>query len=95
MFVSYEIPWCIDIMDSYFCCWYLGSYRAAVPSGASTGIYEALELRDKDPKRFLGKGNMVFLVYKTQVWFGNSEEQFNILMKKVKIGKESHVQGVW
>lgn len=33
-----------------------GTYRAAVPSGASTGIYEALELRDKDPKRFLGKG---------------------------------------
>ena len=33
-----------------------GMYRAAVPSGASTGIYEALELRDKDPKRFLGKG---------------------------------------
>jgi len=31
-------------------------FRAAVPSGASTGIYEALELRDKDPKRFLGKG---------------------------------------
>ena len=31
-------------------------YRAAVPSGASTGIYEALELRDKDEKRFLGKG---------------------------------------
>ena len=33
-----------------------GKFRAAVPSGASTGIYEALELRDKDPKRFLGKG---------------------------------------
>ena len=31
-------------------------YRAAVPSGASTGIYEALEMRDKDPKRFNGKG---------------------------------------
>ena len=31
-------------------------FRAAVPSGASTGIYEALELRDKDPKRYLGKG---------------------------------------
>jgi enolase len=30
--------------------------RAAVPSGASTGSREALELRDKDPKRFLGKG---------------------------------------
>jgi enolase len=30
--------------------------RAAVPSGASTGVHEALELRDGDPKRFGGKG---------------------------------------
>ena len=30
--------------------------RAAVPSGASTGVHEALELRDGDPSRFLGKG---------------------------------------
>ena len=30
--------------------------RAAVPSGASTGEHEALELRDKDTKRYLGKG---------------------------------------
>ena len=30
--------------------------RAIVPSGASTGEYEAVELRDKDEKRFLGKG---------------------------------------
>jgi enolase 1/2/3 len=30
--------------------------RAAVPSGASTGAHEALELRDQDPKRYLGKG---------------------------------------
>jgi len=29
---------------------------AAVPSGASTGAHEALELRDKDPKRYGGKG---------------------------------------
>jgi enolase len=29
---------------------------AAVPSGASTGIHEALELRDGDPKRYGGKG---------------------------------------
>lgn len=29
---------------------------AAVPSGASTGEYEALELRDGDPKRYFGKG---------------------------------------
>ncbi len=30
--------------------------RASVPSGASTGEHEALELRDKDKKRYLGKG---------------------------------------
>jgi len=30
--------------------------RAAVPSGASTGEHEAVELRDKDEKRYLGKG---------------------------------------
>jgi len=34
----------------------LGLFRAAVPSGASTGIYEALELRDGDKHRYLGKG---------------------------------------
>jgi enolase len=34
-----------------------GSFgRAAVPSGASTGEHEAVELRDGDPKRYLGKG---------------------------------------
>jgi len=32
------------------------SGRASVPSGASTGKHEALELRDNDPKRYLGKG---------------------------------------
>ena len=34
-----------------------GSFgRAAVPSGASTGVHEAVELRDGDKSRFLGKG---------------------------------------
>ena len=32
--------------------------RAAVPSGASTGIHEALELRDGDKSRYLGKGTL-------------------------------------
>lgn len=32
------------------------SGRAAVPSGASTGAYEAVELRDGDKKRYLGRG---------------------------------------
>ena len=34
----------------------LGVFRAAVPSGASTGIHEALEMRDGDKTRYLGKG---------------------------------------
>ncbi len=34
-----------------------GSFgRAAVPSGASTGIHEAIEIRDKNKRRFMGKG---------------------------------------
>ena len=34
-----------------------GTYgRAAVPSGASTGEHEAIELRDSDDSRYLGKG---------------------------------------
>ncbi|MGI6704648.1 MAG: phosphopyruvate hydratase, partial [Clostridia bacterium] len=30
--------------------------RAGIPSGASTGAFEAVELRDDDPSRYLGKG---------------------------------------
>jgi len=33
-----------------------GLFRAAVPSGASTGVHEALELRDGDKSKYLGKG---------------------------------------
>src|ERR1700730_9706022 len=32
--------------------------RAAVPSGASTGEHEAVELRDNDKNRYLGKGTL-------------------------------------
>jgi enolase len=49
-----------------------GSFgRAAVPSGASTGSYEAVELRDGDKKRYGGKGvlkavaNVNTTLYKT------------------------------
>ncbi len=41
-------------VDVYLASGFRG--RAAVPSGASTGENEAIELRDKDPKRYLGKG---------------------------------------
>ena len=41
-----------------------GAYgRAAVPSGASTGAYEALELRDGDKKRYNGKGVLQAINY--------------------------------
>jgi len=33
-----------------------GFGRAGVPSGASTGAFEAVELRDKDASRYMGKG---------------------------------------
>ena len=41
-------------VDVTLCCGTIG--RAAVPSGASTGEHEAIELRDGDKKRFGGKG---------------------------------------
>ena len=41
-------------VDVQLACGALG--RAAVPSGASTGEHEAIELRDGDKKRYLGKG---------------------------------------
>ncbi|ESL05740.1 enolase [Trypanosoma rangeli SC58] len=34
----------------------LGVFRSIVPSGASTGVHEACELRDDDKRRYLGKG---------------------------------------
>ena len=44
-------PWCYS-PASFF-----GAFgRAAVPSGASTGEHEAVELRDKDRSRYFGKG---------------------------------------
>lgn len=33
-----------------------GMFRAAVPSGASTGVHEAVELRDDDKNAYMGKG---------------------------------------
>jgi len=51
--------------------------RAAVPSGASTGEHEALELRDGDKSRYLGKG------------VTKAVNNVNTAIKKSLIGKES------
>ena len=52
------------------------SGRAAVPSGASTGTREAVELRDADPKRYGGKGVL------------RAVDNVNTLLREVLIGKE-------
>jgi len=39
---------------------HIGRYRAAVPSGASTGVHEAVELRDGDKTAYVGKGARIF-----------------------------------
>lgn len=46
-----------------------GLFRAAVPSGASTGIYEALELRDNDKTRYMGKGKTSLFILQSFVPF--------------------------
>ncbi len=51
--------------------------RAAVPSGASTGTREAVELRDGDKKRYLGKGVL------------KAVRHVNIELKNALVGKES------
>ncbi len=57
---------------------------AAVPSGASTGPHEALELRDGDKNRYQGKG-----VLKTII----SPSQLNIRGKNRSATRISHVDG--
>jgi len=54
--------------------------RAAVPSGASTGTREAVELRDGDKKRYLGKGVL------------KAVRHVNIELKNALVGKEAYDQ---
>ena len=51
--------------------------RAAVPSGASTGTREAVELRDGDKKRYLGKG------------VRKAVKNVNTVLKSALLGKDS------
>ena len=54
--------------------------RAAVPSGASTGVKEALELRDNDKSRYMGKGVLTAV------------NNINNILKKALIGMDPHNQ---
>ena len=49
-----------DSLDELSFCLNVGMFRAVVPSGASTGIYEALELRDVDNKQYHKKGWLTY-----------------------------------
>ena len=55
--------------------------RAAVPSGASTGTREAVELRDGDKKRYLGKGVL------------KAVEHVNTVLREALIGRDPRDQG--
>jgi enolase len=55
-------------------------FRAAVPSGASTGHYEAVELRDNDKTQFLGKGVQ------------KAVDNVNTTIKAALIGKDASQQ---
>ncbi len=57
--------------------------KAAVPSGASTGSHEALELRDGNNKRYLGKG--VLKAVK------NVNQEINYLLKNVDVTKQQDI----
>ena len=54
--------------------------RAAVPSGASTGTREAVELRDGDKKRYLGKGVL------------KAVKNVNTVLKSALLGKDANDQ---
>src|SRR5882757_4195280 len=54
--------------------------RAAVPSGASTGVREAVELRDGDKKRYFGKGVL------------KAVENVNTVLKQVLVGQDPRDQ---
>ena len=56
--------------------------RAAVPSGASTGEREAIELRDNDKKRYMGKGVL------------KAVENVNTVIKEAIVGKEADFRAI-
>lgn len=59
-----------------------GSFgRASVPSGASTGAHEAIELRDDDPSRFNGKGTLTAV------------KNVNEILKPIVCGMNANDQG--
>lgn len=60
--------------------------RAAVPSGASTGKHEAVELRDGDKKRFLGKG--------VQKAVENVSKEIAPRLKGIEVDRQSDIDNI-
>ena len=64
----------------------LGFFRAAVPSGASSGVHEALELCDNDKKSYHSKSVLQLLVMSTKLWVPNlSGSTWKLQIKKATI----------
>lgn len=57
--------------------------RASVPSGASTGAFEAIELRDNDPKRYKGKGVLTAVK--------NVNEEISSLLRGISVLKQKEI----
>jgi len=64
--------------------------RAAVPSGASTGVHEALELRDGDESRYLGKGVLdavenvdTIIADELEGMFATDQEEIDALLREI------------
>ena len=69
--------------------------RACVPSGASTGEHEAVELRDQDQNRYFGKGvisavNNVNAIIAPELYGYNIDEQSNIDKKMIELDGTSN-----
>ncbi|KAI8804910.1 Enolase, C-terminal TIM barrel domain-containing protein [Cladochytrium replicatum] len=84
-----------------------GVFRAAVPSGASTGVHEAVELRDNDKSNYLGKGVLTAVanvnniigpaLVKANIDVTKQEEvdSFMIKLESETAGKEVKNKGVF
>ncbi|XP_063058582.1 beta-enolase-like [Engraulis encrasicolus] len=65
-----------------------GCFRAAVPSGASTGVHEALEMRDGDKDRYLGKG------VRKAIDHVNNDLGPKLIKQKLHVGSQAKIDNI-
>ena len=68
--------------------------RAMVPSGASTGQHESLEMRDNDPKKWLGKGvDIAVENVRQQIAEACRRPRAMQVLRGLQLGDERQVEG--